>query len=270
MSDTIVRTEPRLAERRSGGRRPEELVALLPPVLLEQLGAKHKARQEHQRVAERYGELRAALPLAQAALKRAQDEEGAALRSAMKAGRREAGKATNAVAEAEQVLEKVAGELREAEVALDETSAALLSASTEHVRAAGEEAERRETAALDLAEQRIAEAIEVLGTAGQLAAERTWLSRFAATGEVSPFGRSSAGRHASVAEVEQALARLRESRQRRLERVAEAEHEELALNVTGAAGSALRRLPLPPGTETWLLPGEPQPDVEPVAAEAAD
>src|SRR5262245_16214992 len=135
-------------------RRPSaaELTSPLPPILVEQLDIETTAVVEHRNAAARYVELSAAMPQAQLAVKRAQDEAQATTRAAVRAGKPSPQPKVDPVAEAQQTLERTAHELAATECLLGETSLALLVESLAHVRAAIAEAECRRETLLDQAQ----------------------------------------------------------------------------------------------------------------------
>lgn len=255
----MTKTRPRYPRNL---RRPNaaELTSPLPPILIQQLDAESTAVVEHRNAAERYVELSAAMPLAQVAVKRAQDEAAVATRAAVRAGKPTPQRMRDAVDEAMATLDRTGAELATVEDLLGETALALLVESLPRVRDAIAEAERRREGLLDEAQAKLAEVAELLEASGLVQGEAVWLAQLFETGEVAPFGarggQSSAPR--GYVETRHALARLVEGRELQRERVEQARHDELALNVVRSGpDSPLRPLPPSPSATVWTLPGEP-------------
>ena len=251
---TSVKTYPRL-RRNLRNTNSRELALPLPPLLVEQMGDVREV-VEHQRVAARLADLQTAIPVQEAALRRAEDEHAHAERAALKAGKPAPAKAAAKVESERQRLEKLTSEVAMVEQAIEETASALLVASVPHVVAALDDAREREELLLDAAEERVRQALDLLDEAGIVSAQSTWLAALAQSGEAAPFG---VGRDRMPvrgrSEVDGALAAVVHGRERRAELVADAAREAETLKSVRVVG-VTRRLPDPPGAQVWHLPDQ--------------
>ena len=257
MTETTTRTRPRFrtSERRVD---PRDYLSPVPPVIVARL-ADDEAVAEHARVVERVASLAERLTLTQLAHRRAKDEAEAASRAAIRAGKAAPAKPQNRVRELEAELLAIADEQQLAEGLLAETAQAVLDASIAELHAAAEDCQTRERAALDAAEGKLREAIDLLAEAGSVAAEGVWVGAMIAEGEVAPWTRGRTVRQRGAVEVGRALEAVVQGRVVQAERVDELQRERVAVDSVTVVGHT-RRLPLPPGATVWTLPGEDEAD----------
>jgi hypothetical protein len=257
-----VRTRPRFATnpRRDDAR---DFLTPVPPIVATRLGDT-EALAEHERVVARVGELAERFTATQLAERQARVEAEASSRQAIRGGKSVPAKAQARVRELGDKLLAIEGELRVARGLLPETAASVLDASVEHLREAADDCRTREERALDAAERKLAEGLALLDEAGEAAAQGVWVAQVIAEGEAAPWTRGRTVHLRGAAEVRDALARVRAGREQQRERVAELDRERESADLVAVAGSAPRRLPLPPNAETWVMPGEG----EPIEAEA--
>ena len=220
-----------------------DLHALLRP-LPSSLAAATPEAAEHERLADRYGEANAAVIALERKLADAERGDEMAARRAVETGheipKAKAPAIRDKLAEAERVRSVIA------EV-VPESAVRLLAAATPHAGPVSEQADERATEleleALDL----LATARDALASAAEVRGQGAWAARLAEEGSVRPWAHSTAPSLDVI--VRETIQRIEHERERRVERVAEREHELIAANAVPTPGGGFRVLEPPPGQE---------------------